>query len=285
MEGCELHVIRVENAGDPRLEPYLNQKDAWLRAAHNPARAPTGDAGGETGGRFIAEGELVVEALARSRFAMESVLTTDKRLEALRSRLAGAQVACPVYVVLQEVMDRIAGFHVHRGVLACGLRGKGLEPREVIDAADVIVVMENLANHDNVGGMFRCVAALGGGRAGVLYTQGTCDPLYRKAIRVSMGHVLRVPFARVEWPGEWPERLKSAGFEILALTPDAEAEDIGAVRLTARRFVLVVGAERPGLTEDSKRAGRKVKIPMAEGVDSLNVTVAAAIALYQIPRL
>jgi len=286
-----LNVIRVFDLDDPRLKAYRNQTDAWLRARHNPDRVDNRPDALSARGVFMAEGALVVEQLIGSRFEVESVLLTPKRLDADARLLAGLGPEVPVYVAEPLVMDRIAGYKVHRGMLACGRRGRGLTPGEALAAAGVCVVMEDLANHDNVGGIFRSVAALAGEGGAILHTGRTCDPLYRKALRVSMGQVLRVPFAEMEgWHGDGVGELRRLGWIVLGLTPDDEVRDVwsGEFRDLVRRsgrVALVVGAEGPGLDEATRdRCDRLVRVPIHEGVDSLNVTVAASIALAEVCR-
>ncbi|MCW5753811.1 MAG: RNA methyltransferase [Phycisphaeraceae bacterium] len=280
MTDTPLHAIFIEDPADPHLTPYLNQKDAWLRASHNPDRTP--GAPNDDKGRFIAEGELVIAQLLRSTFQVESVLTTPARLRRIEQLVKPALHTPPLMVVAQELMDTITGFHVHRGMLACGKRPPATNATDLLARADLVVVLVDLANHDNVGGIFRSVAALGGPRAAVLLTPGCCDPLYRKAIRVSMGQVFHVPW---NWgkpsSNALRQQLLEAGFTTIAMSPDALENLSPCLGNSTHKTALLLGPEGPGLSHDWLQiADRRVRIPMAPGVDSLNVTVAASIALY-----
>lgn len=275
--------IPIDDLRDPRVAPYANVKDRQLRRAEGSAHEPRGEF---LDGTFLAEGELVVRALLRSRFRTRSVLLTPTRLDAMRDALESLPEGTPVYVAPQPVMDSIVGFPIHRGVLACGERGSALPIDALLDASPRgIVVLEDLTNHDNIGAMFRNVAALAEG-FGVLLSPRCADPLYRKSLRVSMGHVLRVPYA---WADPWPDAIdsvKARGHEVLALTPDPRADDIhAACARTRSKVALLLGSEGPGLTAAAMaRADRRVRIPMAPGTDSLNVAVAGAVALALLGR-
>lgn len=270
-------VIAIEDPRDPRVEPYRNQKDVWLRAQR----------GESPGGLFVAEGVLVLGALVRSGYRVHSVLVSETRLGAVTEALEGLAGDVPVYVAGQGVMDEVVGFHIHRGVLACGYRPSPEVEGDVgrlAATARTLVVLEDLSNHDNVGGVFRVAAALGGPSVGVVLSPGCADPLYRKALRVSMGHGLLVPYARAgSWPGDL-SAVMDAGHELVALTPGAGSESIEGV-VPGGRVALVVGAEGPGLSEAVLGvADRRVRIPIWSGVDSLNVVTAAAIALHRLVR-
>ncbi|TVS05041.1 MAG: RNA methyltransferase [Phycisphaerales bacterium] len=286
MVGCGLNVILVDDPDLPELLPYANQRDAWLRARHNPDRVDDGPDALTASGLFMAEGALVVEHLIESPFGVESVLVSTTAFEKHRPLLDRLEPGTPVYLAPPELTDRISGYRMHRGLLACGRRGRPISPAELLDRCDALVVMEDLANHDNVGGIFRNVSALMGPGAGVLLTSRTCDPLYRKALRVSMGHALRVPFAETgRWPGEL-DAVRAAGFALLALTTD-DASDISEIdRGALRKIAIMVGAEGPGLSRRAAdKADLKVRIPMAPGVDSLNVSVATGIAMHRLWRV
>lgn len=277
-----LNTIEVADPGDPALDhllaPYRNQKDAWLRAQRDGST-------GLGGGLFMAEGELVVRALvesgARSGHRVVSVLCTPTRLAGIADALGRLPRGTPVLVAERPVIEQIVGFDLHRGILALGERAGPPTADEVIARCRVLVVCEDLANHDNTGAVFRNLACLAGEGAGVLLSPGCCDPLYRKSLRVSMGHALRLPFAGLEpWPGGL-ERLGVAGFTTLALTPGDGAEDLRTIKHNANiKTALLLGAEGPGLSGGAlARAARRVRIPMAAGADSLNVATALAVAL------
>lgn len=272
-------MIEITDASDPRIGVFLNQKDAWLKAAHNPD-APT-DALGDHGA-FIAEGVLVVEHLLRSRFQARSIFVSRSRVPGVENVLAGVPESVPIYVAEQELMDTIVGFPIHRGLLACGQRLPNPDPLELAEQCRALIVLEDLSNHDNVGSVFRSAAALAGEGVGVLLSARCCDPLYRKALRVSMGHALRVPFAIAQdLPALMPQ-LSAIGYTTLALTPSPDAEELRASdKGRWERPALCFGAEGPGLSEALMRAAdRRVRIEMASGVDSLNISVAAAVSMY-----
>ena len=231
-------------------------------------------------GRFVAEGEVVLRMLAGSRLhRAESVLIDPKRADKLEPVLAGFGPEVTVYAASQAVIDAIAGFHLHRGILAIGVRGPEPEPAELLAGlpeGSVALVLFGIANHDNMGGLFRNAAAFGAGA--VLLDPDCCDPLYRKAIRVSVGHVLTTPFAR--FAGDPLPMLQAAGFEPLALTP-AGATPLSALEPPAKTAVLL-GTEGEGLPAAVIAHARAVAIPMAAGVDSLNVAVTAGIVLHHL---
>lgn len=272
-------MIEITDASDPRIEVFLNQKDAWLRAAHNPAS----DGGDENDhGRFIAEGVLVVEHLLASRFPTESVFVSRSRIAGVEGVLARVPPGVPIYVADQPVMDEIVGFPIHRGLLACGRRLSNPDPLQLAQSCRALIVLEDLSNHDNVGSVFRSVAALGGEGVGVFLSERCCDPLYRKALRVSMGHVLRVPWAVSGDLVDLIPKLGGIGYQTLALTPDDDSEQLGPDQWQQLdRPVLLFGAEGPGLSDPLMAAcTRRIRIPMASGVDSLNIAVAAAVTMF-----
>ncbi len=285
----------IEASADPRwdhlLGPYRNQKDAWLRVCKRGGRGieqPAGLRGRACpDGLFLAEGKLVVEMLIDSpTCSVESVLCTPRRCEEMAPVLARLDPSIPIFVAPRSVLASIVGFDLHRGVLAAGMRRIVPEASSLIAGARTLVLCEDLSNHDNTGAIFRNVAAMAGARrAAVLLSPGCCDPLYRKSIRVSMGHVLRVPFATLD---PWLEGLDSiarAGFQLCALTPDPSACALDALARTRRpgrdaNLALLVGAEGSGLSDAAlKRVSTHVRIAMEPGTDSLNVATALAIAL------
>lgn len=285
--------ILVEDLADARVADYANLREA--------ERAP--DGAEKRRGVFMAEGELVARHLFRSGFTVRSVLLTPARLKTLAEHVPPG---VPVFVARQQVMNRLVGFNMHRGVLACGERPPETDPDRVLAHARTLILLEGLCNLDNVGGIFRSAGALAD-RPGVLLDPTCCDPLYRKAIRVSMGRTLMIPFARL---APWPDalaRVRAAGFTILAMTPrpGAATIDDAAARFAdhpltpsprrvavatphpiTRRLALLFGTEGEGLTEPALAAADlHVRIPIAPGVDSLNVNVAAAIALHRLGGL
>jgi tRNA G18 (ribose-2'-O)-methylase SpoU len=214
------------------------------------------------------------------RHPIRSLLVAEPRVAGLEPVIAALAPEVPVYVAAQAVMDAVAGFPMHRGVLAVGERraeaAEALLTR--LPAQALVVGLSAIANHDNMGGIFRNAAAFGADA--VLLDAACCDPLYRKAIRVSVGAALSVPFARLG-PGEdLLAVLEAAGCEVLALSPGG-ADDLDAVR-PAGRTALLLGAEGPGLDPAMLRRARAVRIPMAAGFDSLNVATASGIALWRL---
>ena len=257
--------VRVGDAGDPRLADYVRLTDVSLRKSLEAAH-----------GLFIAEGELVIRRAIAAGYPVRSLPVTSDRLEALAD-LAGF-CAGPVYVVPPETAQQLTGYRVHRGALA-SMRRLPLRPvDEVIRGARRVVVLEDIVDHTNVGAIFRCVAGLG--LDAVVLAPRCADPLYRRSVRVSMGAVFAVPYARLE---DWREGLgllRAAGFRLLALTPAAEAVPIGGA-LAGGRVALLLGAEGDGLSARWRdQADLSVRIPMSGGIDSLNVASAAAIACY-----
>lgn len=182
----------------------------------------------------------------------------------------------PVYVGSPELLQAITGFHVHRGALACFARRPLRSAADVVAGARRVALLEDVNTHTNVGAIFRAAAALG--VEAVLLSPRSADPLYRRSVRVSMGAVFAVPYARAEpWPGTL-EALRDSGFRLLALSPEG-ALDVGVVD-NAGRLALLLGAEGPGLSATALALAEAVRIPMAAGVDSLNVAAAAAVAFY-----
>ncbi len=269
-------VLAVDDPSDPRIGDFVGLNDPDLRRLREQGA-------GAAGGFFVAEGVLVIRQLLQSPYRLRSLLVTERGLRALDAELGAVDV--PVYVAPQPVLDAICGFHFHRGALASADRRPLPDLARAAADAELALVVEGVNDQENLGALFRNAAAFG---AGAVVLDPTCaDPLYRRSIRVSMGHVLRTPFTRAQdWPGALV-RLRALGFEVLALTPSPEAEDVRAVEpragAVARRRALLVGAEGPGLSARALAASdRLVRIAMAPGVDSLNVATAAAIALHQL---
>jgi tRNA G18 (ribose-2'-O)-methylase SpoU len=275
-------MIEIHDPKDPRIGVFLNQKDAWLRAAHNPdadwARPDSPDEG-----FFIAEGVLVVEQLLGSAFPIQSVLVTEQRARSVGAVLEKVPEGVPIFSASQEIMDEIVGFPIHRGLLACGQRLPNPDPITLAESCRAMIVLEDLSNHDNVGSVFRSVAALGGQGVGVWLTARCCDPLYRKALRVSMGHVLRVPFAIVDDLAAHIPDLERLGFTTIALTPDNQAMAIDeSLDKGVAKPALFFGAEGPGLSADLLGiVEQRVRIETTKDVDSLNIAVAAAVSMHR----
>ncbi|WP_193044205.1 TrmH family RNA methyltransferase [Mycolicibacterium baixiangningiae] len=262
-------VIDVDDPADPRLDDFRD-----LNSIDRRPDLPSGK------GLVIAEGVLVVQRMVASRFTPRALLGTDRRLTELGSDLDA--VDAPFYRAGAEVMAEVVGFHLNRGVLASASRPPELTVTEVLDGARTVAVLEGVNDHENLGSVFRNAAGLA--VDAVIFGAGCADPLYRRAVRVSMGHALLVPFARSSaWPEEL-ELLRSNGFQLLAMTPDPTADTLAAAMtaLAGDKVAVLVGAEGPGLTERAMRASdRRVRIPMSRGTDSLNVATAAALAFYE----
>ncbi len=257
--------------GDERLAPFLA-----LTAKGDRQRTE------QRLGVFIAEGHLALVALARSAYPLVAVAVTPAQLDRVRTALAG--VDTDVYVVAGDDLAATAGYPVHRGVLGLGRRRPPADPVDLLAAGGPVLVAEGIGDHENLGALFRNAAAFGVGA--VLLDPSCADPLYRRAVRVSLGHVLRVPWARTAtWPGGL-EEIRGRGYQVVALTPAPGAEDVETLGAgDPSRTALLVGAEGPGLSAAALAgADRRVRIPMAAGVDSLNVATAAAIGLQRLAR-
>lgn len=233
-------------------------------------------------GLYVAEGRVVLEkAIAADSTAIVSVLVAAHRVDSLADVLAGLPAATPVYAAGQAAMDEVVGFPIHRGILAL-VRRPNLGAEALVAGLPagraLVVGLVGIANHDNMGGVFRNAAAFGA--AGVLLDDSCCDPLYRKAIRVSVGAALTLPFARAGSAHAMLDRLEAAGFETCALSP-AGATTLSGLRLGPRAAVLF-GAEGPGLPADVLARVRTVRIPMAGGFDSLNVATTSGIVLHHL---
>ena len=263
-----LRIEPVTDSRDPRVAAFLSIRDRDLSDGH--------------GGRFIIEGKVSLATfLEHGRFAPESLLVCETRLRSLQDMVCSLGDDIPVYVAPQGVMDDIAGFHVHRGILACGKRGTSRQAAELLPARgpSTILILCGLSNHDNVGGCFRNAAAFGADA--ILLDSRSCDPLYRKAIRVSAGNTLRLPFSHSGSGEELIGIARAAGYDIWALTPAPDAPPISAAP-RPERIALVLGSEGPGLPAELIARARPVRIPMIAGFDSINVATAAAIALSHI---
>jgi tRNA G18 (ribose-2'-O)-methylase SpoU len=261
----------VEDPADPRLADYTRLRDVELRKSLEAER-----------GLFVAEGEKVIRRAVATGHPVRSLLTTRRWLEPLADLLDDVTV----YVVTDEVMRSVVGFQVHRGALASMERLPLPSVADVLTASRVLV-LEDLVDHGNVGAIFRCAAALG--VEAVILSPRCADPLYRRSVKVSMGAVFAVPYARMtDWHDGLAD-LRTAGFQTLALTPDQTATPIYRVKM-ADRVALLLGSEGDGLSSRwLHEADEPVCIPMSAaamdlGVDSLNVVAAAAIACHDLMR-
>jgi tRNA G18 (ribose-2'-O)-methylase SpoU len=262
-------VHRLTDADDERIGDFRALTDVELRTRWEPPN-----------GLFIAEGELVIRRALRAGYRLRSILVDEKRVD----QFADLPDDAVVYAGAPQVLESVTGFHVHRGVLGSFHRRQLPSLEELLVAPRRIAVLEGLNTHTNLGALFRSAAAMG---IDAVVLSPTCaDPLYRRAVRVSMGEVFAIPYAKAE---TWPDALKTvsaAGFRLLALTPADDA--IPLQRLDARdreRPALMLGAEGPGLSRAALAASDvRVSIPMRNGVDSLNVATAAAIAFWELYR-
>jgi tRNA G18 (ribose-2'-O)-methylase SpoU len=261
--------VPITDPGDRRVDDYRQLHDARARRL---LERPDDD----SPGFFVAEGAHALQRLLASGRRLRSVLVDPVRLEALADVLASLDA--PVLVADQPTLRAVAGFPVHRGVLAAADRWPLPAAAALLAGGRRVAILEGINDHENLGGLFRNAAGLG--IDAVLLCPRCADPLYRRSVRVSMGHVLSLPWARIE---PWPEALagvREAGFTLAALTPDPGAEALSAAGLSGR-LALMVGAEGPGLSEAALAlADRRVRIPMAAGTDSINVASAAAVAFY-----
>jgi tRNA G18 (ribose-2'-O)-methylase SpoU len=265
-------VVHLESLDDPRVVEY--------RAVSDPELA-------RSRGLFVAEGRLVLRRLIEDdHFAIRSVLLSPAARRAVETLLDRLGPELPIYACRTRDFLNITGFDIHRGCLALVERPPDRSVCDVLDGARAVVVLEAVANADNIGGVFRNAAAFG--VDAVLLSPTCCDPLYRKAIRTSMATTLRVPFARFE---HWPQGLASLReqrFTIAALTARPGAQSLEAFAAAKRpdRLALLVGAEGTGLSEETVSfADTEVHIPIRPDVDSLNLAVAAGIALSRLVRL
>ncbi|GAA2052764.1 RNA methyltransferase [Catenulispora yoronensis] len=262
-------LIEVTDPADPRLHDYSGLTDIELRKVREPAE-----------GLFMAEGEKVIRRALTAGYPMRSMLLSPKWAEPMRALIDTADA--PVYVGAEPLLEAVTGFHVHRGALASMQRTPALEAGPLLARAKRIVVLEDIVNHTNLGAIFRSAAALGMDAA--LLTPRCADPLYRRSVRVSMGTVFALPYARLEsWPGGL-HTLADHGFRTIALTPGPTAVDLPALRFGPdEKVALLLGTEGDGLSDDALAAADlRVRIPMTAGVDSLNVAAAAAVACYAI---
>lgn len=256
--------IVIDDPDDPRVAGFRNIRERDLVGRQ---------------GLFVAEGEVVLRVLLRSeQFSAKAILIDQKRQAALSELLAAAPAETPVYLAGHAVLDAIAGFHLHR-ILALAERTGAAHAETLIGGLPeqaLVVCLFGIANHDNMGGIFRNAAAFGADA--VLLDAECCDPLYRKAIRVSVGGVLTVPFARVE--GDLVSALQAAGFEVVALSPSGDTHINGLAR--APRTAVLLGAEGPGLPREVMSRVQTVRIPMAGAFDSLNVATTSGIVLSRL---
>jgi tRNA G18 (ribose-2'-O)-methylase SpoU len=259
-------LIEVADPTDARLADYRDLRDVSLRK-HLEAEH----------GLFLAEGEKVVRRAVEAGFTPRSFLMAPRWLDGLADVLERSDAPC--YVVSEELAESVTGFHVHRGALASLERRPLRSVAEVLEGARTVVALEDVVDHTNVGAIFRSAAALG--VDAVVLSPRCADPLYRRSIKVAMGAVFSVPYARMDSWYDGPGELSKAGFTTVALTPAADAVEIEEAVGDLDKVALLIGSEGPGLTRRwMEAADRRAVIPMAAGIDSLNVAAATAVACY-----
>ncbi|MBC7724500.1 MAG: RNA methyltransferase [Burkholderiaceae bacterium] len=262
-----MHIVPITTLDEPGLADFARLTDVALRRVTEPA-----------GGLYIAESAKVISRAIAAGHRPRSVLLQEQWLDALRPLLDPFDI--PVFVGAPDVLESLTGYNLHRGALAAMHRPELGPVAELLRDATLVVVLEDIVDHTNVGAIFRSVAGLGADL--VLVTPRCADPLYRRSVRVSMGTVLQVPWTRLpEWP-EGADLLKAAGFHIAALALSDDAVSLDEFAGDApERVALLLGSEGDGLTRDAlSHADTVVTIPMGHGVDSLNVAAASAVALW-----
>lgn len=265
-------LVMVDDLDDARLADYRHLREPNVRARVE-----------RNAGIFTVEGWLSLEALAESPYPVRSALVATKYAARAQS-IVDDDV--PIYAVPESALEEVTGVHFHRGVVGVAERPTAQDPSEILEGAHRVLVLEGVNDYENLGSLFRNASAFG--VDAVLLDPTTTDPLYRRATRVSLGHVLRVPFARVGTDA-WPTILGDLhrdGMAVLALTPAADVTPIGSVLdQLPDRVAVLVGAEGPGLSGEAMAAAdHRVRIPMTPGTDSVNVATAAAIALAMLYR-
>jgi tRNA G18 (ribose-2'-O)-methylase SpoU len=262
--------VEIDDPQDPRLADYRHLRDVQLRQSLEAEH-----------GLFLAEGEKVVRRAAQAGYPVRSFLMAPRWLEGLSEVLDATDAPC--YVVAEALAEQVTGFHVHRGALASLVRTPLPSVAEVLDGARTVVVLEEITDHTNVGAILRSAAALG--VDGALLAPRCADPLYRRAVKVAMGAVFTLPWTRLpDWYDALPQ-LAEAGFTSVALTLAEGSVPLEEAVAGLDRVALVLGSEGHGLSERwSEAADLRAVIPMREGIDSLNVAAASAVACYVATR-
>lgn len=263
-------LVEITDAADPRLADYRDLRDVQLRK-HVEAEH----------GLFLAEGEKVVRRALEAGHAARSFLMAPRWLDGLADVLDASEAPC--YVMSEDLAEEVTGFHVHRGALASLQRQALPTVDEVLDGARSVIVLEDVVDHTNVGAIFRCGAAMG--FDAVLLAPRCADPLYRRAVKVGMGAVFSTPWTRLDdWYDALPA-LSERGFTTVALTLAPDATEVEEAVAGVEKVALVLGSEGHGLSKRwEESADRRAIIPMREGIDSLNVAAAAAVACYVTAR-
>ena len=264
-------LITIEDPNDPRLGDYVGLTDVELRRRREPQE-----------GLFIAEGEKVIRRARAAGYRMRSMLLSAKWIDVMRDVID--EVPAPVYAVAPELAEQVTGYHVHRGALASMQRKPLRQAEDLLAGARRIAVLEGIVDHANLGAVYRSAAALG--MDAVLLSPDCADPLYRRAVKVSMGTVFSVPYAILDpWPRAL-EALRDAGFSLLALTPHPDAVPLPEVPTKVLdRCAVMLGSEGNGLSTEALRAADAwARIPMYHDVDSLNIAAAAAVSFYALAQ-
>jgi tRNA G18 (ribose-2'-O)-methylase SpoU len=263
-------LVELDDPADPRLADYRDLRDVQLRKSLEGQE-----------GLFLAEGEKVVRRALEAGFEARSFLMAPRWLEGLSDLLGRSRAPC--YVLPEALVEEVTGFHVHRGALASLHRRPLPDVDDVLDGARSVLVLEDVVDHTNVGAIFRCGAALG--FDAVLLAPRCADPLYRRSVKVAMGTVFSVPWTRLpDWYDALPD-LAARGFTTVALTLADDAVPVEEAVAGVDRVALVLGSEGHGLSSRWEQAAdRRAVIPMAPGVDSLNVAAATAVACYVAAR-
>jgi tRNA G18 (ribose-2'-O)-methylase SpoU len=266
-------VVRVSDLDDPRLAVFTQLTDVALRSRREPRL-----------GQYLAEGEKVVRRALAAGHQPTSLLLPERWLEPMADLVTELAEQVPIFVGGEEVLTELTGFQLHRGVIGAFRRPVLPDPVDLLAGGRLTVILEDIVDHTNVGAIFRCAAALGADS--VLVSPQCADPFYRRSVRVSMGTVLQVPWTRLrQWPADL-QLVRDQGYDVLALALGDQSTDLGDFRVDPFRSVaLLFGTEGAGLTASAIRmSDRRVRIPMAHGVDSLNVAAAAAVAIWELRR-
>lgn len=266
-----MQIIEISDESDPRIEEFCQIRERDLV---------------RNSGQFIAEGKVVLQhlldtVLKRTKFKIEKLLILENRLAGLESLLSKVPVGVPVYTAKRNVLDAIAGFPMHRGILALGsydAGGGNFDWAEDEQDTSLILIASQIANHDNMGSIFRNASAFGVGR--ILLDDQCCNPLYRKAIRVSVGSALTMPFSNFMNLDMIFSGLQERGFELFGLTPTGGTQ-IRNIKFPSKTAI-VIGAEGEGINKDTLSKIRNVKINQTNEIDSLNVSMATGIALWHV---
>jgi tRNA G18 (ribose-2'-O)-methylase SpoU len=264
------HFVDIDDPADLRLADYRDLRDVELRK-HLEAE----------NGLFLAEGEKVVRRAVEAGYRPRSFLMAPRWLDALADVLARSDAPC--FVMPEALVEEVTGFHVHRGALASLQRLPLPSVESVLDGARSVLVLEDIVDHTNVGAILRSGAAMG--FDAVLLAPRCADPLYRRAVKVAMGAVFSMPWTRLpDWHDALPD-LTSRGFTTVALTLADDAVPVEEAVAGVDRLALVLGGEGHGLSARwEESADRRAIIPMAAGIDSLNVAAASAVACYVAAR-